>query len=153
MNKITRKIPTVARLFLGVLFTVFGLNGFFNFIPMPPPEPEAGAFLGALAATGYMFPLIKSTEIVAGLMLLSNRYVPLSLALLAPVTVNILAFHTLLAPAPGMPLLIIVAQLFLAYSYRDRFLPMLSARALPVRSEDEGSQRVSERERFSSAAV
>ena len=57
----------IARVFLGLAFVVFGLNGFLQFIPMPAPPEKAGAFLGALAATGYMFPLIKGTELFAGL--------------------------------------------------------------------------------------
>ncbi|MCA9535998.1 MAG: DoxX family protein, partial [Myxococcales bacterium] len=78
------KLPTAARLFLGLAFTVFGLNGFLHFLPMPPMSGEPAAFMGALAATGYMFPLIKGTEVVAGLLLLGNRLVPLALTLLAP---------------------------------------------------------------------
>lgn len=132
MNSILSKAPIFARIFLGLIFTVFGLNGFLGFLPMPPLPAEGGAFMGALAATGYMFPLIKGTEVVAGLMLLTNRFVPLSLALLAPITVNILLFHTVLAPAPGMPLAIIAAQIFLAYRYRDAFRAMLQARVAPT---------------------
>jgi hypothetical protein len=128
MEFIKSKAPTAARLFLGLVFTVFGLNGFFQFAPMPEMSAEAGSFLGALGATGYMFPLIKGTEVAAGVLLLSNRFVPLALALLAPVTVNILLFHTVLAPALAMPLALIAAQLFLAYSYREVFRPMLQAK-------------------------
>ena len=73
-------------------------------LPAEPPEPaSAGAFLGALFSTGYMFPLIKGTETLAGALLLSNRFVPLALTLLAPVLVNIVAFHVFLAPA-ALPL-------------------------------------------------
>ena len=68
MKSIVSKLPTAARLFLGLIFTVFGLNGFLGFLPMPQPSAEGGAFLGALATTGYMFPLIKGTEVVAGLL-------------------------------------------------------------------------------------
>lgn len=128
MHLLNSKLPIAARIFLGLLFTVFGLNGFFGFMPTPQPTPEGGAFLGALAATGYMFPLIKGTEVIAGVLLLSNRFVPLALTLLAPVTVNILAYHSFLAPGLALPLTIIATQLFLAYSYRDAFRPMLQAK-------------------------
>ncbi len=131
MKSVASKLPTVARLFLGLLFTVFGLNGFLGFLPMPEPTAEGGAFLGALAATGYMFPLIKGTEVVAGLLLLSGRFVPLALTLLAPVTVNILAYHVALDPAPGLPLVIIAAGVYLAYAYRDSFRSVLAAKAEP----------------------
>jgi len=89
-------IPNLARLLLGLVFVLFGLNGFFNFIPLEAPAGEAGAFLGALATTGYMFPLIKIVEITAGALLLSNRYVTLATLLLAPIVINILAFHIFL---------------------------------------------------------
>lgn len=127
MEFIKKTSPTAARLFLGLLFAVSGLNGFFGFFPMPPTTEAGGAFLGALAATGYMFPLIKGTEVVAGLLLLSGRFVPLALTLLAPVTVNILLFHLVLAPPVGMPVAMVVAQVFLAYRYRAAFAGVLRA--------------------------
>jgi hypothetical protein len=90
------------------------------------------SFGGALFATGYMFPLIKGTEVVAALLLLSNRFVPLALALLAPIVVNIVAFHLFLAPAGSAPALLMLAtELVLAWSYRDAFAPMLKARVSP----------------------
>jgi uncharacterized membrane protein YphA (DoxX/SURF4 family) len=93
------KAQTAARIVLGGGFVVFGLNGFLNFMPMPPHPGPAGEFLGALGASGYMFPLIKGIELVTGLLLLAGRYVPLALTLLAPVMVNILAFHLFLEPS------------------------------------------------------
>lgn len=135
MKSIASKLPTAARLFLGLVFTVFGLNGFLGFLPQPEPSAAGGAFLGALAATGYMFPLIKGTEVVAGLLLLSNRFVPLALTILAPITVNILAYHVALDPAPGLPLALIAAQVFLAYVHRDAFRHMLAARSDAARVE------------------
>lgn len=142
MTSIVSKLPVVARLFLGLVFTVFGLNGFLGFLPMPQPAAEGGAFLGALAATGYMFPLIKGTEVVVGLLLLSGRFVPLALTLLAPVSVNILAYHIALDPAPGLPLVIVAAQVFLAYSYRESFRALLQARAEPTTSAESSGQPV-----------
>ena len=133
----SRKIATVARTVQGAAFLTFGLNGFFHFLPMPPPPPAAGAFFGALFATGYMLPLIKGTEVVTGLMLLSNRFVPLALAMIAPVIVNILAFHAFLAPAGLMlPLVLLATELVLAWSYRGAFAPMLRARVSPDRATD-----------------
>ncbi len=74
MNSISNKLPTVARILLGLPFFVFGLNGFLHFIPQPPMPGPAGAFAGALFASGYLFPLLKGTEVVASLLLLSNRF-------------------------------------------------------------------------------
>ena len=92
------KAPQFARLLLGLIFTLMGLNGFFQFLPMPPMNAEAGSFMGALAQTGYFFPLLKITEIVCGVLLLAGRYVSLALVVLAPVVLNIIVFHLFLAP-------------------------------------------------------
>ena len=78
-----------------------------------------------------MFPLIKGTEVVSSILLLSNRFVPLALTLLAPISINILLFHVVLAPAPGLALFIIAAQLFLAWAHREAFRGVLSAHSVP----------------------
>jgi hypothetical protein len=133
----TKYFPIAARYALGTIFFVFGLNGFLHFLPSPPMTPEAGAFAGALAATGYMFPLIKGTEVIVGALLLSNRFVPLALTLLAPVTVNIVAFHAFLAPAGlALPLLAIALQLYLAYAYRSAYRSVLQASARPAEARE-----------------
>jgi len=116
----------VARYLLGTTFFVFGLNGFLNFIP-PPAEgipAAAAAFGGALAQTGYMFPLIKGTEVLAGALLLANRWVSLALVLLAPIVVNIIAFHAFLAPGLGIPLVLLVLGSFLAWTRRATFVSL-----------------------------
>jgi hypothetical protein len=125
-----RHAATGARIVLGLIFFVFGLNGFLHFLPTPANVPEgAAAFGGALMKTGYMFPLLKGFEVLSGALLLSNRFVPLALALLAPIVVNIVSFHAFLAPAGGGPAyLTLVLELFLAWSYRDAFRSMLVAR-------------------------
>ncbi len=132
MNPISRFAPAAARILLGLIFFVFGLNGFLQFIPQPPLPDRAGAFLGALAATGYMFPLIKGVEVIAGALLLSNRFVPLALAVIAPNVVNIVLFHAVLAPG-GLPMAIIVLglEVFTAWSYRDAYASMLRPRTAP----------------------
>ena len=132
MSNVSRKLPTVARVASGLAFFVFGLNGFLHFLPQPPMSGPPADFAGALFATGYMFPLIKGTEVAASLLLLSNRYVPLALALLAPLLVNIVAFHAFLAPSGlALPIVLLVLELYLAWSYRDAFAPMLHARTAP----------------------
>ena len=142
MNTLRTHLPTAARLLLGLVFTVFGLNGFLHFLPAPPAPPPAMAFGGALLASGYLFPLLKGTEVVAGLLLLGGRFVPLGLTLLAPIVVNIVGFHLFLAPA-GLPLPIVVLalELYLAWSYRTSFAPMLQARTpLPRRAVTEAAR-------------
>lgn len=128
------KLPTIARIGLGLAFLVFGLNGFLQFLPQPPMSGAPADFLGALFVTGYMFPLIKGTEVVAGALLLSNRFVPLALTLLAPILVNIVAFHAVLAGGGGLglPLVLLALEIALAYFYRDAFAPMLRARVEPA---------------------
>jgi uncharacterized membrane protein YphA (DoxX/SURF4 family) len=137
----TRHLPTVARVLMGLMFFVFGLNGFLNFIPPPPPDamPEASmAFAGAMMKTGYLFQLVKGTEVLVGVLLLLNRFVPLALALIAPVVVNILAFHAFLAPSGvAMPIVILLIELYLAWSYRAVYRPMLAAKVSP-NSESRG---------------
>jgi putative oxidoreductase len=124
-NAIARKLPTVARLLLGLPFLVFGLNGFLHFMPQPPAPPAAGAFVGALLATGFMVPLQKTVEVVAALLLLSGRAVPFALTLLAPVIVCITGFHLFLAPG-GWPvvLLLLACEGYLAWTHRAAFAPL-----------------------------
>jgi len=136
--KVSRKSATIARVVFGLILLVFGLNGFLQFLPQPTGIPErAGAFAGALLATGYMFPLIKGVEVVVAAMLLANRFVPLALALVAPNVVNIVLFHAFLAPSEiGVAIVVLLLELFLAWSYREAYRPMLAARAQPAGSSN-----------------
>jgi len=127
-----RHAPTAVRVLLGLTFFVFGLNGFFNFLPQPPMPAAAGAFAGALAGSGYFFPLLKSIEVAVGVLLLANRYVPLALTVIAPVIVNIAAFHIFLAPSPGMVAFLLASEIYLAWSYRAAFRGVLAARHVPA---------------------
>jgi uncharacterized membrane protein YphA (DoxX/SURF4 family) len=132
-----RYLPTVARVLMGLIFFVFGLNGFLNFIPQPStPMPEgAVAFIGALMKTGYMIRLIAATELIVGVLLLSNRFVPLALAVIAPVVVNIIAFHIFLS-SMGLvvAVLVLALELYLAWAYRNAYRSMLAKRATPGES-------------------
>jgi uncharacterized membrane protein YphA (DoxX/SURF4 family) len=128
---LARYATHAARIALGSLFLMSGLNGFLEFIPPPSTPVPAGAiaFAGALASTGYMMQLICATEAAVGLLLLLNRFVPLALVLLAPVVVNIVAFHVFLAPAGlGMALVVLALELGLAWRCRDAYRGVLSAR-------------------------
>lgn len=131
---IARYLPAVARILMGLIFFVFGLNGFLNFVPQPKtPIPEGAlAFVGALMKTGYMIRLIAGTQVIVGVLLLANRFVPLALALIAPVVVNIIAFHIFLSSI-GIPLavLVLVLEIYLAWAYRRVYRSMLAMRATP----------------------
>src|ERR1700686_1726201 len=85
----------IARVLLGLVFTVFGLNAFLHFFSNPPVPGLAGQFMGALLSSHY-YVIAFGTELIGGALLLSNRYVPLALTLLGPVIVNILSFHMFL---------------------------------------------------------
>jgi uncharacterized membrane protein YphA (DoxX/SURF4 family) len=142
MHAIRRVLPTAARLFLGLVFTVFGLNFFLHFLPMPAAPPRAAAFAGALFASGYLFPLLKATEVVAGLLLLGGLFVPLALAVLAPIIINIVGFHLFLEPSGlPIPLALLAAELYLAWSYRSAFAPMLHLRTPLPQKTVQASQR------------
>ncbi len=129
---VLEKAPMVVRSLLGLTFFVFGLNGFFDFLPQPPLPPEAGGFIGGLVSAKYLFPLLKGTEVVAGALLLSGRFVPLALTLLAPIIVNIVGFHLVLAPSPGMVVFLLGTELYLAWAYRAAFRPLFQARFEPA---------------------
>lgn len=134
---VARLAPTVARILLGLILFVFGLNGFLNFLPKPtaPMSEQALAFIGGLMGAGYMFPLIKGTEVIVGALLLANRFVPLALVVIFPIVVNIVAFHVLLAPSGAALVLVMLAiELFLAWTYRSAYRPMLHARNAPSAS-------------------
>lgn len=130
-----RFIPAIVRVLTGLPLVVFGLNGFLNFIPPPPTPlpPGAAAFAGALVATGYMMPLIGATQLIVGVLLLINRFVPLALALFAPFIVNSIAFHACLEHT-GLPMagVFLAFELYLAWTYRAAFRPMLAARVTPA---------------------
>ena len=124
-----KKTALGARILLGSIFLIFGLNGFLQFIPMAAMPEGAIAFFGALAKTGYMLPLLFAAQVVGGALLLAGM-VPLALVILAPIVVNIVAFHLFLAPS-GLPLAIVVAAaaLLLAYAHRQSFGSLLSTGA------------------------
>lgn len=139
MESVTRHVPTAIRVLLGTIFVISGLNGFLQFMPFPPMPDRASAFLGALGATGYFLPVLKTCELLAGVALLVNRFVPLALVLLAPVVVQIALFHTFLAPA-GLPIAValVAMELALAWFYRDAYRDMLDPEARPARIEWRG---------------
>jgi putative oxidoreductase len=112
----------IARILLGLIFFVFGLNGFFHFIPMKPsdmPTGEAGQFVSALIQSHY-FLAVAAVQVIGGALLLAGRYVPLGLVLLGPVIVNILLYHALLfSKGIGMALVVAVLWFVVAYSRRE----------------------------------
>src|ERR1700741_4409755 len=127
-NLVMRTASAIARYLAGAIFLVFGLNGFLNFIPLPPPRGIAGQFMSGLYATHHLWVLF-AFQLVAGVLLLVNRFVPLAVAILAPVIVNILSFHVLMAPS-GLPLALFVAVLWavIFVDVRSAFAALFQAR-------------------------
>src|ERR1700733_14609723 len=130
-----RIVSAIARYLAGVIFLVFGLNGFLHFLPLSSPEGIAGQFMGALFVSHYLT-VIFAVQVIAAVLLLANRYVPLALAALAPVIVNILCFHALMAPS-GLPLALFVALLWAVIfvdvrpAFAGLFQPQLQVRVWP----------------------
>jgi hypothetical protein len=120
------RIVQVARVLLGLAFVVFATNYFIPFLPPQDPPPAAALpFLGALTSSGFLT-LVKVIELGAGLLLLANRFVPLALALLAPILVGILGVHIVFAPGGlAVALIALALELVLAWGYRRAFAPML----------------------------
>ena len=133
-RSITRYTTPIARILLGLVFFVFGLDGFFHFIPQPtePMSEPAMSFAMGLLKSGYMFPLIKGTEVAVGALLLSNRFVALAVVVIAPVIVNIFAFHAFLAPSGlAIPVVVVALEIFLARSYWSSFSSVVRVNAAP----------------------
>lgn len=120
----------ISRLLLGLIFTVFGLNGFLHFLPMPPPSGLAGQFLGALFVSHYLA-VVFAVQLAGGVLLLANRYVPLALTVLGPVIANIVLFHLLMEPG-GLPLALVTVVLWSVsfVSVRGAFAGIFAARAV-----------------------
>jgi putative oxidoreductase len=131
-EQIFMKIGTVvARILLGLIFFVLGLNGFLHFISAPPPTGLAGTFYGVMLASHYLV-LVFGVQVIAGAMLLLDRFVPLALVLLAAVLANILAFHVTMMPS-GLPLPLFATLLWLivALPLRSHFAPLFAQKAQP----------------------
>ena len=110
---------TIARYMLGLLFTVFGLNGFLHFIPQPPPASSLAQQYMTVMLVSHYFILVFLVQLVAGILLLVNRFVPLALVLLAPVLVNVLLYHSLMDPS-GLPAGILATILWILLFMRVR---------------------------------
>jgi uncharacterized membrane protein YphA (DoxX/SURF4 family) len=122
------KVATViARVFLGLIFVVFGSNAFLRFLPMPPlPKGLTGEYLHAFFESGYVY-AIGGLQVIGGLLLLIGRFVPLGLTILGAIIVNIFLFHILMAPEGLGPAIIVgILEIFLVWRYREAFVGVLS---------------------------
>ena len=122
-------VVLIARVLLGLMFIFFGLNGFLNFLPAPPLTGVSGAFLGALMTSHYLY-LVCGVQVLSGLSLLLNQFLPLGLAFLAPVIANIVTFHlTMERSEPQLAVLATILWIFLAWKFRAYFVPLATRKA------------------------
>ena len=132
MSTKTKSMITIGgRVLLGLIYFIFGLNFFFHFLPdQPQLDSAVGAYLGGLFQAGYFFPLMKGIEVAAGVLLIVGFFVPLATVVLAPISLHIFLFHTILAPH-GAPIgiLVLVLNLLLALAYRDNFKAIFQSKA------------------------
>jgi len=122
----------IARVLVGLIFVFFGSNAFLHFLPMPPlPPTPAGQFVGALIASHYVM-VVGGCQVLGGLLLLVNRYMPLGLTILGPLVVNILFYHLLMSMVGFFPLALItiLLYLFLLYGYRQYFASLFVQKAV-----------------------
>lgn len=111
----------------GLFWLVFGLNGFFHFFAIPAPSGEAATFMQALVDTGYVMPIVYGTQIIAGIMLLTRRFVPLALLILGPIVMNIMLYDLFLNSS-GLVIGCILSAFYaiLFFNDRQKFLPLLN---------------------------
>ena len=122
------RVTIILRVVLGLMLVLTGLNKFFHFMPTPPGTPELQTFLHALAASGYLMALVGGLESVIGVMLITDRFVPLALLLLTPISVNIVLAHAVLDPSGIAPaILVATLNVALCFAYRDQYLPLLES--------------------------
>jgi putative oxidoreductase len=124
-------VALIARILLGLIFFVFGLNGFLQFIPVPPGLPQnVVTFTTLLMSTHYIY-LTAGVQVIAGALLLVGRYVPLALVMLAAMIVNILTFHITMFPQTlfPMPVVVLILWFLVAWPIRANFAGILAAKA------------------------
>jgi putative oxidoreductase len=133
-TKIKSLSVITARVVLGLIYFVFGLNFFLQFLPAPPqPQGAALNFVSGLFQAGYFFPFMKTIEVILGALLIIGFFVPVSLVVLMPITINVLLFHSFLSPGNAlMSVVMIVLHLYLAWAYRDYFRVLLSLKTRPA---------------------
>jgi putative oxidoreductase len=120
---------TIARYLLGLIFTVFGLNGFLNFIHQPPPANPLAIQFFVSVSESHFAAFFFAMQLLGGLLLLSGYFVPLALTVLAAELYNLLAFHLTLAPAGIAPaLLASVLWVLVFFQYRQSFTGIFSAK-------------------------
>ena len=123
---------TIARVLLGVLYLIFGLDYFLRVSPYQPAHTGAPEALKAgLIGTGYIYPMMKSMQVLGGLSLIINRYAPFSAVVLFPISLNVFLFHTILVPSGWlMGVLLLAPNIYLGYAYRKYYAGLFVRKAV-----------------------
>ncbi len=122
------KVKMIVRILLGIMLVVFGLNKFLQFMPMPPLPQEAAEFMGALVKSGYLMTVVAVVEIITGILLLFNKYVPLALVLVFPVLLNAFLFHLFLdLSGIGGAAFAVAMNVYLFFSRKESYQEILKA--------------------------
>lgn len=129
-----KKLTLAAQLLLGLVYFASGLAGLLHMMPPPPPNFPAGAlgFMTGMMGTGYFFPLLKLTETICGGLLLANFAPALALVILAPITLNIFLFHTILTPGlqnAVIPVVMVILHIAAMNRYVAQYRPLLKKNA------------------------
>ncbi len=122
-------LSKIARVLLGLIYFVFGLNGFISFLPTPPLPEAAMTFVGGLMSADYFLPLLKGSEVICGALLILGFAAPVALVILAPITINIFLFHLYLTPGLEniiLPSAMVALHIFSALAYRNKFRPLFA---------------------------
>ena len=130
-TKVKSIFVVTARIVLGLIYFVFGLNFFLHFLPNPPSSGgPAENFTSGLFQSGYFFPFLKGAEVILGGLLLTGTFVPLALVILMPISLNILLFHVFLTDNAIISVVIIALQVYLAWAYRDYYKPLFHRKSV-----------------------
>ena len=120
------KTKNILRVIYGIFLLTFGLNGFFNFFPLPEMTEEAGTFIGSLAQTGYILPIVGVLQVVVGLLLIVNKFTPLILIVIFPIMLNAFLLHLFLDPAGIVGSLVaIILNVFLFIANKESYKNVL----------------------------
>ncbi|MBI9034483.1 MAG: DoxX family membrane protein [Bacteroidales bacterium] len=118
----------ILKILAGIMLIIFGANKLFPFMPSPEMEGMAAEFMKALNDSGYLMQLVGLVEILTGLAMITNKFLPLMLVVMAPVSVNMLAFHLFMEPAStGPAAFIFLVNFYLIYINRAEYDALLKA--------------------------
>jgi putative oxidoreductase len=122
-----KKITIIARIIMGSIFTLFSLMYFLHMMPAQELQGPAGTFMTGLFSSGYMLNIVKAVELICGIALITGQFSALANVIIFPITLNIFLFHAFLMPGTvAMSVALLLLNLFLAYSYKEKYMLILA---------------------------